>query len=155
MKRANLSTVLYVLLVFLSGGVVGAFAHRLYMLNSVISNTTPPPLNPEQWRKDYLSRMHSRLSLDADQMTKLNVILDATRVRGKALRAKSEKEAFERSRPEMKAIQDDQVQKINGILSDRQRVEYEKLRAEMRAEREKRREQQKNNPPKPALPPGD
>jgi len=154
MKRTNLSTVLYVLLVFLSGGVVGAFAHRLYMLNSVLSNSTPTP-NPDQWRKDYLDKMHSRLSLSADQMTKLSGILDATRVRGKALKAKAEKEAFDRTRPEMKIIQDDQVQKINEMLSETQRAEYEKFRAEMRAEREKRRQQQKNVPAKPALPPGD
>jgi len=154
MKRTNLSTVLYVLLVFLSGGVVGAFGHRLYMLNSVLSNTTPTP-NPDQWRKDYLDKMHSRLALSTDQMTKLSSILDATRVRGKALKAKAEKEAFDRTRPEMKIIQDDQVQKINEMLSESQRSEYEKFRAEMRAEREKRRQQQKNAPAKPALPPGD
>ena len=152
MKRTTLSTVLYVLLVFLSGGVVGAFATRLYILNSVMSAPAP---NPDQWRKDYLDKMHSRLSLSGEQMTKLGGILDATRVRGKALKAKSEKEAFERSRPEMKAIQDEQVQKINEMLSETQRVDYEKFRAEMRAEREKRRQQQKNNPAKPALPPGD
>jgi hypothetical protein len=150
MKRTTLSTVLYVLLVFLSGGVVGAFATRLYMLNPVAASP-----NPDQWRKDYLDKMHSRLSLSGDQMTKLGGILDATRVRGKALKAKSEKEAFDRSRPEMKVIQDEQVQKINEMLSETQRVEYEKFRAEMRAEREKRRQQQKNTNAKPALPPGD
>jgi hypothetical protein len=37
MKRSTLSTAFYVLLVFLSGAVVGAFAHRLYVVNTVVS----------------------------------------------------------------------------------------------------------------------
>ncbi len=51
----------------------------------------------------------------------------------------------------MKAIQEDQVQKISEILTDPQKVEYQKFRDERAAERKKHEQ----NAAKPALPPGD
>jgi len=144
MKRTTLSTALYVLLVFVSGGVVGAFAHRLYMLNTVVASP-----KPDEWLVKYRAEMHSRLSLSNEQMTQLESILELTRSRFKDLRTRTDKEAREKSRPEMKIIQEDQVRKINEILSEPQRAEYQKLRDERAARR------QKNNNSKPALPPGD
>ena len=126
MKRSSLSTGVYLLLVFLSGIVVGVFANRLYVMNSVSANANPK--SPEEWRRKYVAEMRSRLRLSDQQVAQLEPILDETRQRFH--------DAHERAKPELKAIQDEQVQKIRSILKDDQKAEYEK----MRAEREKRRQ---------------
>src|SRR5438094_9257898 len=119
MKRSNYSTALYVLLVFLSGGVVGAFAHRLYMLNTVVATAQPP--KPAEWLVKYRQEMHDRVSLTDAQMAQLETILESTRDRFKDLRSKTDREAPEKARPEMKAIQEDQVPPINQTLPEPQR----------------------------------
>jgi len=141
MKRKTLSTALYVSLVFLSGAVVGGFAHRLYTMNPVLASPASP--KPEDYRRKYLDEMRTRLSLSAEQLTQISAILDSTKARYNEVRAKWDKEAKVKAKPELKAIHEDQVQKIKGILSEPQEAEYDKLRVE----REKRRQQ--NSKPKP------
>jgi len=135
MRRTTLSTALYVSLVFLSGTVVGGFAHRLYTLNTVMAGPTSP--KPEDFRRKYLDELRSRLGLSAEQLTRISGILDSTRTRYDEVRAKWDKEAKEKAKPELKAIHEDQVQKVKGILSETQQAEYDKFRME----REKRRQQ--------------
>src|SRR5882724_1221793 len=135
MKRATLSTALYVTLVFLSGAVVGGFAHRLYMVNTVFSVPVSP--KPEDVRRKIVEEMRTRLSLSNDQVTQLSAIMDSTKARFHEVRSKWDKEAHIRAKPELKAIQEDQVQKIKEILTERQRPEYDKYRAD----REKQRQQ--------------
>jgi hypothetical protein len=147
MKRSTLSTAFYVLLVFLSGGVVGAFAHRLYMLNSVVAGPTTP--KPDEWRRGYLDLMRKRLSLDDAQITQLTAILDGTKARFHDVRTKFDKEAREKARPEMKVIQEEQVRQVNQILNETQRSEYQKLRTELDQQRREK------NKAKQALPRGD
>jgi hypothetical protein len=142
MKRTTRSTALYVTLVFLSGAIVGGFAHRLYMMNSVLASPTAP--KPDDFRRKYLDEMHTRLGLSAEQLTQLSAILDSTKSRYHEVKAKWDKEAKAKAKPELKAIQEDQIQKIKGILSETQQAEYDKLRIE----REKRR-QQNAKPPTP------
>ena len=151
MKRTSLSTILYVGLVFLSGSVVGAFAHRLYSLKTYAAAPVPSP-KPDDWAVKYRAELGSRLSLSAQQFTQLDGILASTRQRFDEVKKKYNKEARERSRPEMKAIQEDQVQKISEILTEPQKAEYQKFRDERAAERKKHEQQ---NAAKPALPPGD
>jgi len=146
MKRSTLLSVLYVSLVFLSGGVVGGFAHRLYMINTVNAGVVP---KPDEWRKKNLDEMRSRCGLNDTQVEQLGKILDTTRARFHVVKAKSDQEAKLKRQPEMKAIQEDQIRQINGILSDEQRAQYEKLRAE----RDARRQQNTNT--KPPVPSGD
>lgn len=136
MRRSGFSTAIYVLLVFLSGAVVGGFAHRLYMMNSVkaAEATMPKKPSPEEWRRQYVDEMRTRLSLDAAQLVKLEEILNSTRQRYREL--------HEKSRPEMKVIKDAHVASVNAILTESQRPEYEKLRAE----RELRRQQLEKKP---------
>jgi hypothetical protein len=135
MKRTTRSTALYVALVFLSGSVVGGFAHRLYTLNTVMAGPTSP--KPDEFRRKYLNELRGRLGLNEEQLTKINAILDSTKTRYDEVRAKWDKEAKVKAKPELKAIHEDQVQKVKGILSDTQQAEYDKFRAE----REKRRQQ--------------
>ncbi len=126
MRRATYLAGLYLFLVFASGVVVGAFGYR-YMTKSVGATG---PRTPEEYRNHYVSEMRTRLKLSPDQVTRLNSILDATREEYRAFRLKY--------KPEMQAIQDEQVRRINGILSHDQRAEYDK----MREERERNRRNQ-------------
>lgn len=125
-KRSNLSATLYLLMVFISGMVVGALAHRLYTMNSVSASTVR---TPEEWRSKYVGDMTRRLGLNTTQVGALQKILDETRQRYREL--------HDRSRPEMKAIQDEQTEKIRAILDGQQQVEYEKMRVEREHERER------------------
>ncbi len=131
MKRPSAAIAFYVFLVFLSGAVVGALAYRLYSSSAGGTKSTHAR-NPEEYRRKYVAEMRTRLKLNDDQVSRLNVILDATRDRFHAV--------HERYEPEMKAIQAGQVEQINGILDAAQRVEYEK----MRREREKRMKEKRS-----------
>lgn len=124
MKRTNLALAIYFAAVFVCGAAAGIFAYRLYDARQ--ERHRPPPRSPEEYRKKYMEEMRTRLGLNADQLSRLEVILDETR--------EKYRQAREKQRPEMKAIQDDQVAKINAILNEAQRQEY----AKMREEREKR-----------------
>lgn len=119
MNRSKFVITLYVLVVFASGALVGAFGYRLYTATGVSANT---PRNPEEYRKKYVSEMQSRLKLDTEQVRKLNAILDATRNEFKEFR--------ERHREEFRTIQDGQVARINALLSPAQQTEYQKMRDE-------------------------
>src|SRR5258708_29071210 len=126
MKRATLSTALSVALVVLSGAVVGGFAHRLYMVNTVFSVQVSP--KPEDVRRKIVEEMRTRLSLTNDQVTQLSAIMDSTKARFHEVRSKWDKEAHSRARPELKAIQEDQFQKTKEILTGAQTPEYHQNR---------------------------
>jgi uncharacterized membrane-anchored protein YhcB (DUF1043 family) len=117
MKKSGFPTVIYLLLVFASGILVGGFAHRLYMLNTVNASRTA-----REYREKYLGEMRGRLKLDGRQFAELETIMDETRQRYRDM--------HERLRPEIKQLQDEQTTKINSILSPEQQVEYEKYREE-------------------------
>src|SRR5258708_19852808 len=104
---------LYVGLVFVSGALLGAFSHRLYMVSGVSANA---PRNPEEFRRRYMEEMKSRLKLTADQVTQLSAILDETRSRVRSTRQSIE--------PEIRKIRDEQQEKVHPILSPDQRPEY-------------------------------
>lgn len=133
MKRSNLAAALYLFLVLLSGVLLGGFGHRLYTSYGVSAKTGPT--GPEEYRRKYIEEMRMRLNLREEQVRQLNVILDATRTRYRALR--------EKYGPEMKMIHQEQVEKTRAILDDAQRAEYEKLREE----REQRRRQSQGHSP--------
>ena len=127
MRRTSLTTALYLLLLFFSGVAVGMFGHRLYTLNSV-NATSVNPKNPDEYRRRYVAELRNRLKLTDDQVKSLQPILDETRKRYRDL--------HEQHRPQLKAIQEDQVRKIRALLSDDQQSEYTK----MLEEREKLRQ---------------
>jgi hypothetical protein len=128
MKKSNWSVAAYLFLVFASGVLVGGFGHRLYSANSV--SATERPLGQEDYRKKYVAEAQSRLKLTPDQVQRLNEIMDLTGARFRELR--------ERHRPEMRQIHQEQVDKINAILSAEQQAEYAKMREERERERAKR-----------------
>jgi hypothetical protein len=120
MKKSSLTVTLSLLAVFISGAVVGAIGHRLYMVNSVEAEVRPAVrLSPEDFRRKYVEELRTRLTLDETQMLKLNAILDLTRDRFHQMR--------ERSKPEADQIKEDQRNQIRAMLNAQQVVEYEKV----------------------------
>lgn len=119
----------YLLLVFLSGALVGAFGHRLYSAKSVDASTSPAKKkNPhEAARQRYLRDMETRLQLDESQKAELVKVLDEFRGRYKTTRDKIE--------PEMKLIQSEQREKIRTLLNDTQKQEYNRMIEEMERKR--------------------
>ena len=133
MKLSRGAIALYVGLIFASGLVLGAFCERLYTASTVVARQRP---NPEEFRKRVEAEYQSRLKLTPDQMSRLNVILDETR-------AKME-ETRRSMRPAYQHIHDDQVQKIQELLTADQRVEYDKMRKE-REEHQRREQNEKKS----------
>ena len=117
MKRPSVTA--YLVLVFLSGLLLGAVGVELYNARAVNAERR---FGPEEMRKRYVEEMRTRLKLRADQVEQLNTILDDTGDRYRELR--------EKYRPEVRAIQDSQVEKIRSLLDDTQKLEYERMREE-------------------------
>lgn len=114
MRRSNLTTLLYLLLVFISGMVVGGFANRLYMMNTVSADSRPPRSRADM-RRQYMQDMRTRLHLTDPQVAELQQIMESTGQRFRALH---------------KSIEDEHVQRVTAILDDSQKAEYAKLREE-------------------------
>jgi hypothetical protein len=130
MKFTRWTVALYMALVFACGGVVGAFAHRLYTVSGVSANAAQR--NPEEFRKRFMADLKARLQLSDDQAAKLGTIMDDTRARFREVRDKFE--------PEMQTIREDQRQKIGELLSPSQQAEWQKIMKE----RQRRRDSKKS-----------
>ncbi len=129
MRRSNLPAWVYLLMVFAAGSALGVVSDRLYTTKSVIANSKAAPRNPAEYRQRYVDELRGRLKLDAKQVVELSGILDTTDKRMQAL--------HEHYRPEMTAIHKDQVDEVHAILTEAQRVEYDKMRQERQKRREK------------------
>jgi hypothetical protein len=117
MRRSNVATLVYLLVVFASGAVVGGFANRLYMAKTTVNAApTRADLN-----KQYIQDMRSRLHLTDAQIAELKQIMDAS---------------DQRMHEMHKAIKDEHIRRVVAMLDESQQAEY----AKMRAEREKRRQ---------------
>jgi hypothetical protein len=125
MKRSSLIVAL--LLVFLSGVVVGAVGYRLYTAEPAAAVAPERRPTPEEYRQRYVEMMKTRLHLSDEQLAQLNAILDETR--------ELFKKYEEKSKAEKQAIRDHQVAKINAMLTEEQRAEYAKIREEREARR--------------------
>ena len=129
MKLSRWTVAFYMALVFLCGGIVGAFAYRLYTVSGVSANASPR--NPEEFRKRFMADLKSRLQLNDDQAAKLGPIMDETRKRFRAARDSIE--------PEMEKIREDQRQRIGEILSPAQLAEWQKIIDERRRARDSKK----------------
>lgn len=124
-SRTNLNIALYLLLVFASGVAVGAFGYRVYLGTPAVSAGAPVSSvkpSPEEWRKQFMGEMQTRVHLTPEQVVKVNGIMDETR----AMFHDSRK----RHNQELQAIREEQANRIRAILTDEQKPEYEKFRAE-------------------------
>ncbi len=115
MKRNQWSAVLLAVLLFSFGAAVGALAHRYY-------SATVVNAKGEDLRRHYLSEMRSRLDLTPTQITQLEVIMDDTKAKIRAMRDKHH--------PEMLQIRAEQISRVKSILTPQQIPIYEQLVAE-------------------------
>jgi len=144
MPKAKVTAAAYLLLVFGSGVLVGAVAHRLYMVKTVLSNegNPQPPRRegPAEWRKHFMSDLQTKVKLDDDQVTKVHQILDDTDQDLRQVHAKRHAED--------QAAQAELTNKINALLREDQKPLYQQFRAEREAERKRQRGPQGQPPPK-------
>jgi hypothetical protein len=124
MPKSRFSAALYLLVVFLSGALVGGLSYRLYAVSPVSAK-----LSPEDLRHRYIEAIREKVKLDNEQIQQVNQILDDTRARFNDIRNKMHAEG--------QAINTHQVEQIEAILHDDQKPLY----AAFRAERERIREQ--------------
>jgi hypothetical protein len=130
MTRKNLPIAFYLLLVFVSGSVVGALGYRTY--NPPTARGSAPP-SPSEWRRNYIEESRSRLNLSDDQVVKLTTILDQTEARFR--------EAREQENQAIGQIRDEHVERVRTILTPEQLPKYEQLHKE----REARSKEQDHN----------
>ncbi|HEY1339582.1 MAG TPA: hypothetical protein VGF59_18840 [Bryobacteraceae bacterium] len=139
MPKSRWSVFLSLLLVFLSGALVGAFAHRLYMVNTVQGVNPPRRPSFEEFRKHYMEDLRTTVKLDPQQAQQAEQILDEIRKDFDQLRDKQNAE-----REKLQAIQ---IEKMNAILSPEQQGLYTQFRA--RREAERKAHQKGGGPPPP------
>ena len=119
MKRWNPPIAVYLFLVFVSGGVVGALAYRMYSPPSARSDQRP---NPDAWRRQYLQEMQTRVKLTPSQVQEMNVIMDATDANFTQI--------HEKHHQEIETIKEEHRAKVRAILTAEQLPKYEQLRVE-------------------------
>ena len=136
MPKSKLSAIVSLLLVFLSGVLVGGVSYRLYTVSTVstenrAAGAPPPREDPEVVRTRIVHDMRDRLGLDEDQVKKLNKIYDDTRVHFDELHSHANSET--------RKLWDEQTNSIKAILRPDQLPKYEELRRQRDEERRKRR----------------
>jgi len=133
MKYWKLPIALYLFLVFISGSVVGALGYRIYNPPSARGVGALPRRGTEEFRRQYMDEMRTRLNLNPDQMEKLAGIVDRTDERFNDARSQHNQMVRE--------LREDHVAAVRAILSPEQLPQYEKLHAEreLRAKQAKSR----------------
>lgn len=119
--RSNLSVVLWVVLVFVSGVLVGGFGYRLYTVTSVSATSTPLE-TPAQHRARVLEMFRRRIGIRPDQLTQINVVLDDWRAKSKALHGRID--------PALDDLRREEDAKIRALLDPSQQPEFDKWCAE-------------------------
>jgi hypothetical protein len=122
MPKSRLSVVLYLMLVFSSGVLVGVVSQRFYADKTVVAAP-----RPEDFRKKYVNEVRTRVKLDDQQVAQLQQILDETRQKYHDLR--------EQEKPQAQKIHDDQVARITAMLRPDQVPLYQQFRAERNRKR--------------------
>jgi hypothetical protein len=142
MKLSRATIALYVGLVFACGGVLGFFSNRLYYATRVDDTKKAPPTE-EEVRKYVINLYTTRLHLTADQVQQMNLILDESKAQINAIHGRMD--------PEIEAVRQNQITRMNLMLTPEQQPEYEKLRQE-RLERQKQQQQRRNGGIRPGGP---
>jgi Spy/CpxP family protein refolding chaperone len=116
MKRSQWTALIFALLLFTCGVAIGALGHRYYTSSVVLARSS------EDFRHRYVSEMQGKLKLTPKQLAELQVILDETKVKTRAVR--------EQYRPAVASVKDEQVRRVKSILTPEQVPAYEQLVAE-------------------------
>ena len=121
MNQSSRSVALYLILTFTSGVAVGAFGFWTYTARTVAVERDRRP-SPQEFRHRYMEEMQARLQLNPEQTQKLTSILDASELLFRQI--------ADKRRPEYEAIQHNQREQVRAILTDQQKIEYEKFLTE-------------------------
>src|SRR3954452_20556371 len=116
MRRSQQTALIFAILLFACGVAIGALGHRYYASSVVLAR------NAEDYRQRYVSEMQARLKLTPKQVAQLQVILDETKAKTRAVR--------EQYRPAVVSVKEEQVRRGKSILSPEQIPAYEQLVAE-------------------------
>jgi Spy/CpxP family protein refolding chaperone len=131
MLKSRFSALLSLLLVFMSGVLVGAFAYRLYNVTVVAAPNSARRPDPEDARRHIVADMRDRLKLDVQQVNQLQQIFDRTRDKFHQI--------HDRMNAEGQSVHNSQVEEIKATL----RADQVPLYDQWRAERERERKQHK------------
>jgi hypothetical protein len=138
MPKNRTSALLSLMFVFLSGALVGAVSHRLYMVNTVNGGggpnavQRPQKFDPEEVRRRRINEMRDKVKLDDDQVAKLNGIYDHTRQQFHDLKKKGDEEGH--------AIWENQKEAVRAILKPEQQGLYEQFQKEQDEQRKRRQQ---------------
>jgi hypothetical protein len=135
MMRSKFSALLSLLLVFLSGMLVGGFAYRLYNVSVAAAPNNGKRPDPEEARRHIVADMRDHLKLDAGQVDQLQQIFDQTRDQFHQM--------HDRMNAEGQAIHTSQAEKIKAILRADQLPLYDQWRADRDRERKQHKQGEK------------
>ena len=122
MLKSKFSALLSLLLVFLSGVLVGGFAYRLYYVSVAAAPNNAKRPDPEEARRHIVADMRDHLKLDARQVDQLQQIFDQTRDQFHQIHDKMNAEG--------QALHFGQIEKVKAILRAEQLPLYDEWRAE-------------------------
>lgn len=121
MPRTRLSAILYLVLVFGSGILVGIASTRLYAVKASVPTATAPRTMSE-FTARYVAEMKDKVGVNDEQVAAVAKVLADTKKKYDDLRREE--------RPARDRIQQEQVEAIRAILTDAQKPAYEAWRAE-------------------------
>ena len=135
MLKSKFSALLSLLLVFLSGVLVGGFAYRLYNVSVIAAPNNARRPDPEEARRHIVADMQGHLKLDSQQVDKLQQIFDQTRDQFHQLHDKANVDG--------RTIHQTQLAQIKAMLRDDQLPLYDQWRAERDRDRKQRKPSEK------------
>ncbi len=134
MLKSKLSAFFSLVLVFLSGAMVGGIADRLYNAPPAAGQRTP-----EEVRRAIIADMRKEVKVDDQQVEQLNRIYDDTQQQFMQIRKKQNAEA--------RSIWDNQTAQIRAILRPDQVALFDAMHAKHEAERKKKQQEHHKGPP--------
>ncbi len=135
MLKSKFSALLSLLLVFLSGVLVGGFAYRLYNVSVIAAPNNAKRPDPEDARRHIVADLRDHLKLDARQVDQLQQIFDQTRDLFHQM--------HDRMNAEGQALHNGQIDKVKAILRADQLPLYDHWEAERERERKQHKQGEK------------
>lgn len=132
MPRSRIGTALYLFLVFASGILIGIVSYRLYDAKSVTAKATAP-LTMEQYRKQFLSEMRTKVGATEAQTAAINQVLDDTKHKFDLVHAQE--------KPSHEKLDRERIENIRAILTEPQKIAYDQWRADRAAEQQRKKQQ--------------
>jgi hypothetical protein len=131
MKREKWTGLALATLLFFGGAAVGVLANRYYTTTAVSAKTS------ETYRHRYVAEMESKLRLTTAQVKQLEVIMDETKAKYKAVR--------DSYKPAILQVKNEHVQEVKSILTAQQIPAYEKLLSERERRAREQDEQERRD----------